>query len=245
MHVLPKLRIPKVDKIIDEAIDKVVKKYKKESLEKLIKPENFSDIINEIEEEAEEIYKSYEKMAVEGYLKSKNLISKGIIDAINAIIDNSLITSIANTRRARAGSSSQIILSKVLGALGIKCEVAKFKYKGYRPDIVIPSNKAFKEGVNRVFVLAVKRTLRERWAEDIDIFKFPNSAFVLIKPDPDFTPDKAEDMAERGMKRVYLPDELYDKLKDHLNYLKEKYNVVFKPLFQLPKDLTTFLMSSH
>jgi hypothetical protein len=238
---MPKLTLPNVEKIIDEAIGNILMRYKKNNLKDLLMLENFSNIINEIEEEAEKIYRNYERNAVEQYLRNKSLISKDIFTAIHTIIDNSLITSLANTRRARAGSSSQIILVKLLREKGIKCDVAKFKYKGYRPDIVIPSNEAFREDINKVYVLAVKRTLRERWAEDIDVFKFPNSAFILIKPDPDFTLAKAEDMVRRGMKRIYIPDNLYDKFKSLLNQLEEKYSVLFRPLSQLPNDLIYFL----
>jgi len=41
----------------------------------------------------------------------------------------------------------------------------------------------FREDINKVYVLAVKRTLRERWAEDIDVFKFQsiNKLCLLIK----------------------------------------------------------------
>jgi len=83
--------------------------------------------------------------------------------------------------------------------------------------------------------------LRERWAEDIDVFKFPNSAFVLIKPDIDFTTDKAEDMARRGMKKIYIPDILYDRFKNELRKLESKYNVAFRSLSLLPNDLIDFL----
>jgi hypothetical protein len=236
-----KLRLPNVENIIDEAINSVLKKYQKGSLKELIILEKFSYLVNEIEEEAEKIYRNYEIKAIEEYLKNKSFLTKGVINAIRAIVDNSLITSIANTRRARAGSSAQLILIKTLRELGIKCEIARFEVEGYRPDIVVPSNDAFRKDPNNVFVIAVKRTLRERWAEDIDVFKFPNSAFVLIKPDTDFTEDKAEDMVRRGMKKSYIPDKLYDEFKDYLNQLERKYSVTFRPLSLLPDDLNTFL----
>lgn len=239
---MPKLKLPDVEMIINEAITNVIGKHQKNGLRELLISKNFSDVINEIEEEANRIYRIYERKAIERYLRDKSLTTKDVLTAINAIIDNSLITSIANIRKARAGSSVQTILVKALSALGIKCEVARYEYKGYRPDIIVPSNKMLERGVEHVFVLAVKRTLRERWAEDIDVFKFPNSAFVLIKPDPDFTPEKARDMVRRGMKNVYIPDILYDKLKD---VLRKEHGTIFKPLSQLPKDLDSFLKYAY
>jgi hypothetical protein len=236
-----KLRLPNVENIIDEAIINMLKKYLKNNLKELLMSENFSNLIDEIEREAEKIYRNYEIKAIEEYLKSKSFLTKEVTTAIRAIVDNSLITSIANTRRARAGSSVQTILVKILRELGIRCEIAKFEFAGYRPDIVVPSNEAFRENHKRVFVIAIKRTLRERWAEDIGVFKFPNSAFVLIKPDIDFTPDKAEDMARRGMKKIYIPDILYDRFKNELRKLESKYNVAFRSLSLLPNDLIDFL----
>jgi len=101
-------------------------------------------------------------------LKSKSFLTKEVTTAIRAIVDNSLITSIANTRRARAGSSVQTILVKILRELGIRCEIAKFEFTGYRPDIVVPSNEAFRENHKKVFVIAIGKI------EFISLWNFEN-----------------------------------------------------------------------
>ena len=150
--------------------------------------------------------------------------------------------SIANTRRTRAGYTAQLILLTVLKAMKIPCRTTRKKFKGYSPDIVIPNINALDRDENKAFVLAVKRTLRERWTEDIGVFKFPNSAFVLIKPDKDFSPAKARDMVNNGMKRVYIPDVLYNKYKDEL---EKSFKGVFKKLSDLPKDLHEFLKARN
>jgi hypothetical protein len=142
---MPKLTLPNVEKIIDEAIGNILMRYKKNNLKDLLMLENFSNIINEIEEEAEKIYRNYERNAVEQYLRNKSLISKDIFTAIHTIIDNSLIPSLANTRRARAGSSSQIILVKLLREKGIKCDVAKFKYKVINLILLFPPMKCLEK----------------------------------------------------------------------------------------------------
>ena len=54
-------------------------------------------------------------------------------------------------------------------------------------------------------------TLRERWSEDIDVFKLPNGRSLLLTPDEKFNEQQAQDMVKREMKVVYIPDELYDK----------------------------------
>lgn len=240
-----KLQIPEIRKIVEEAIEAILRRKKKESIKELFLTESFSNVINEIEEEADKLYRMYEKEAIKRYLKEKGwpICEEDLAEALLKIIDNSLVTSIANTRRSRAGWTSQYILAKALRSLGIPCEISNIKEEGYRPDLIVPSNDIAKHRKDLVFAIAVKRTLRERWAEDIDIFnKFPNSAFVLIKPDPDFTPKKAEDMAERNMRLVYIPDVLYERYKDYLGSLKAEKGSIFKRLSDLPHDLRHFLM---
>jgi len=234
-----KLDIPEIKKIVNEAITIVLKRHKKSSIKELLEIKSFSEVVNEIEEVADELYREYERKAIRKYLEERNLINKNVIDVIEQIIDNSLVTSIANTRRSRAGRTVELILQKALSEAGVECEISNIKVEGYRPDITVPSDRAITYDASRCVAIAVKRTLRERWSEDIDIFKkFPNAAFVLIKPDKDFTPNKAKDMAERGMKRVYIPDVLYEKYK---NELEEKFKGIFRKLSDLPNDLSKFL----
>jgi hypothetical protein len=236
--IMSKLGIPSVEEILKEAVQDLLKKYNKKSPKELFELKSFSDMVNEIEERAERLYRVYEKEAIKRYLQNKGLIAKDVVEAINKIIDNSLLTSIANTRRARAGLSSQHILAWFLKELGIPCQISQIKLEGYRPDITIPSDADIQMNMKKGIALAVKRTLRERWSEDIHVFKFPNAAFVLIKPDPDFTIAKAEDMANRGMKKVYIPDTLYEKYKDEL---EQRFKGIFRKLSDLPKDVKKFL----
>jgi hypothetical protein len=246
VRYVDKLSIPEIDKIIEEAESSIAKKYNVKSLRDVIAKIGFSNAVNELEEEAFRIYRDYEKKAVEEYFGSRGFLGKPLtFELISEIIDDSIIISIANARRSRAGRTVERILIEALKALEVPCEEATIEYQGYKPDIVVPSNKAFgskeKPNIDKVFVLAVKRTLRERWSEDIRVFNFPNSAFVFIKPDPDFTPQKAIEMALGGMKRVYVPDSLYSMYEKELDNIMKQYNVVFKPLSQLPEDLCNFL----
>ena len=233
------LKVPKVNGIIEEAFKKVLAKYGKRSFKELIETQSFSKVINEIEEEANNLYKYYEKEAIRNYIRAKGLEGREATEALLKAIDNSLVTSIANIRRARAGLTSEKILINALRELGIPCQRSNIKRGGYKPDISIPNDQCINVDANMGFVLAVKRTLRERWGEDVPIFNnFPNSAFILIKPDPDFTIERAKDMVERGMKLIYIPDELYEKYKVELKSMFKDY---FKKLSELPKDLENFL----
>lgn len=109
---------------------------------------------------------------------------------------------------------------------------------GYRPDVVVPSVDVFSVSPEKGVAIAVKRTLRERWAEDIDVFKFRNGVFVLLIRDPDFNEEKARSMIERGMRRVYIPDEMHEKF----SFLSDlMFRSCFRRLSQLPSDLKAFL----
>jgi hypothetical protein len=193
---------------------------------------NFSECVVKIEKEAHRIYKIEEINALKKFLEREGF-PKSFAEKLASILPD-LSTTISNIRRARAGSTSEKILRKTLTALGIPCEKGKIKRGGYRPDIVVPNNEVLKNNPEKGVAISVKRTLRERWAEDIDVFKFPNGKFVLITPDPDFKEDKVKDMIERGMKEIYIPDTLYDSE----NFVREYREI--KRLSDLPKDLEKF-----
>ena len=199
-----------------------------------------SYLINEIEEEANRLYNEYEKRAIIKYMNEKGYDKiKSAVEGVIKILENSLIISIANTRKSRGGQTSQKILAFILNKVyNIPCETSRIRIGGYEADIAIPRKEFVKKELG--YILAVKRTLRERWFEDLPIFKYPYSAFVLIKPDPDFNPSKAKQMVMEGLKRAYIPDELYERYR---HILERNYPNVFKKLSDLPNDLKSFLTS--
>lgn len=225
--------IPPVDEILQRGIAEVIREKKSASLSELVNGSNFAKVVEEIEKKAHEIYLKEEVQAVRNKLIREGLSKKDADMASKAFITDNLVTSISNTRRARGGSSSEGILRLVLNSMGIPCEKGRIKDKGYRPDLVIPSNEVISSTPERGVAIAVKRTLRERWSEDIDVFRFPRGMFVLFLPDPDFNRTKAEDMISRGMKEIYINDELYEKSGSFLT--KE-----FHKLSDLPMSLQAY-----
>lgn len=230
---MSELGIPPVDEILRRGIREVVREKHSTSLEKLVRGSNFASIIVEIESKAHKIYLEEEKKAVRNKLIREGLSPKDAETASRVFIAEDLVTSISNTRRARGGSSSESILRQVLWASGIPCEKGSIRVGGYRPDLAVPSNEVLKDTPQKGVAIAVKRTLRERWAEDIDVFKFPRGMFVLFLPDPDFNETKAEDMVSRGMKEIYINDVLFDK---SVSFLSKE----FKKLSELPINLQIY-----
>lgn len=225
-----KERLPSTEEILKQALERLLEKYKVSSESELKDKLDASTLIVELEREADKIYREEERKAVRDYLIDKGLSSQEADKVIDLIFyERDLTKEISNIRRARAGRTAESILMKALGMHGIKCEKGRVK-EGYRPDIVIPSNERV------IIAIAVKRTLRERWAEDVDVFKFKHGMFVLITPDPDFSEGKARDMVERGMREIYIPDELYYKSGMFIDNYPQ-----FKKLSELPSKIKKIL----
>jgi len=184
---------------------------------------SFSNYVNKIEKEAHKLYLLEEKKAVREILLTKLNPEDKLKDILERIVDIiiELSTVISNTRRARGGISSEYILSYALKKYGINNEPIgrKKSRRSYYPDVAIPSMKALEENPDKAIALAVKRTLRERWREDLSIFShFHNAAFVCISDSSDITKGKLIDMQKEGLKILFLPDQLYSSLR---SFIKE------------------------
>ncbi|TCK03934.1 EcoRII-like protein [Phorcysia thermohydrogeniphila] len=199
-----------VSDIIDEAVRNVRGRISSDV--------SFSEYVNEIEKEAHRLYLLEEKRVVREILLKEINPESRLKDTLQKVADIvvELSTVIANTRRSRGGMSSEYILSYALKEYGIDNEPVgrRRSKKSYYPDVAIPSKEALEKNPNGVIALAVKRTLRERWREDIPIFRhFPNAAFVCLSDSADITEGKLLDMQEEGLRVLFLPDNLYFSLK--------------------------------
>jgi len=230
-------RIPSVRRILERALNNLLREYKVNNIKELVRKIGFSRLIIELEKEAHNIYRDEERRAIKNYLQERGVCPSCADRVLEILLEEGNLTKeISNIRRARAGITAESILLGALKAYDIPCERGRGKIKGYRPDIVVPSNYVLRSNPEKAVAIAVKRTLRERWAEDIDVFKiFPHGKFVLITPDPDLNEEKAKDMIQRGMKEIYIPDELYDKLS-----FVNKYPQI-KRLSSLPSDIKELL----
>lgn len=206
---------------------------------------SFSDYVNIIEQKAHEIYLREEKEAIKRILLERFRPVSMLGDILEHLVKliQELSTIIANTRRSRGGGSSEYILKEALSRYaGIDSEVIG-KQKGkksYYPDLAIPSGKDLIQNPDKSIALAVKRTLRERWREDVTIFKhFPNSAFVCISEATDISNRKLEDMEKEGIKVLFLPDAIYKKHEDFIR--NEIKNMKVYQLSDLPDWVRSML----
>jgi len=199
---------------------------------------SFSDYVNTIERKAHEIYLEEERRAIERILLEKFSPTSVLRNILKSLVDliQELSTIIANTRRSRGGGSSEYILKEALARhANIESEVIG-KHKGeesYYPDLAIPSLIDLTQNKHKSIALAVKRTLRERWREDTDVFKyFPNSAFVCISEDTDISNRKLRDMEKIGIKVLFIPDNIHEKHEDFINKnikIMKVYKLSFLP----------------
>jgi hypothetical protein len=225
------LGIPALEMILKKGIRNVLQRSGVSELNAVIQRNGFSTTILSIESAAHQVYLEEERIAVMNLLKARGVPAEEAELVSEVFIGEDLVTRIANTRRARGGLTSEAIVREVLAALGIPCEKSNVKVGGYRPDISVPSNELLRRTPSKAVAISVKRTLRERWAEDIDVFSnFENGKFVLLIPDPDFNESKARDMVSRGMRAVYLNDDLYERSRSFVT--KE-----FRRQSELPNDI--------
>lgn len=133
---------------------------------------NFSALVTKIQLETYGIYQKSERKA--GKKAIKEYLSKAVppkasradaIDAASKQFDkfNSFFLSLTNSRRPRAGAAFQVVIRTL------------FRYLGYpfqeqqvidgKTDFVLPSKEHFQDNAMDCIVLAIKRTLRERWRQ--------------------------------------------------------------------------------
>lgn len=219
----------------------------KEAISEINNPKvySFSDYVNIIERKAHRLYLKEEREAIKRILLKKFNPESTINNILESLVSliQTLSTAIANTRRSRGGGSSEYILKEALNKYaGIESEVIGKQRgeKSYYPDLAIPSLKELNQDPSKSIALAVKRTLRERWREDVSIFgHFPNSAFVCISEATDISNRKLMDMEREGIKTLFLPDSIYEKHKEFIeNHIKSME--VYK-LSQLPDWIRSIL----
>ncbi|MBC7328374.1 hypothetical protein H5T87_09735 [bacterium] len=147
-----------------------------------------------------------------------------------AFLVQALEKDLGNMRKSRGGRTFEKLVLRLLGAMGVPCEFPRghAKERLRRIDIVIPSTQVALETPDRAFFLACKRTLRERWRQEVPLAQ-PNQRVYLITIDEELPESKAREIKERGL-IAFVRDDL--KERNHL-----KGNAWIRRLSDLPKVL--------
>lgn len=239
-----KRSIPSLDNILEEAL----KDLNEEELSS-----NFGEALLKVEKSATDIFKMYERnamitLAKEWVKNQKEELKerlRGIVEEEGwdkfvqkaselfsefALLVQALEKDLGNMRKARGGRTFEKLVLKLLQALGIEGETpqGEAREKLGRIDIVIPSVEVALETPDRAFFLACKRTLRERWKQEVPIAQ-PNQRVYLITIDEELPERKAIEIKEKGLIAFVWDD------------LKEQEHLIDRPwirkLSDLPKEL--------
>lgn len=131
-----------------------------------------------------------------------------------ALLVQALEKDIGNMRKARGGRTFEKLVWKLLQLLDIEGEIpgGKARERLMRIDIVIPSVNVALETPDRAFFIACKRTLRERWRQEVPSAQ-PNRRVYLITIDERLPESKANEIKDKGL-IIFVRDEL--KAEEHL-----------------------------
>lgn len=219
--------IPSVDFILNEA-------YKKLNLNKAFIENNFGEALILLDKEATMVFKTYEEKAL---IKLANLwlnsqkekirkklekivAQKGWNEFIKkaskiflefAKLVQALEKDLGNMRKARGGKTFEKIILKFLNFLEIKSEIptAKAKEVLKRIDIVIPSVSVAIRTPDRAIFLTCKRTLRERWKQEVPQARL-NQRIYLLTIDEELSLNKADEINEKGL-IAFVPDKILER----------------------------------
>jgi hypothetical protein len=134
--------------------------------------ENFSVLINDVQIDAYRLYQAAESDAAgKAIMKVMRPLVAGTTadDAFSylsgkfAILDRFSL-SLTQSRRSRAGTAFEVIMSRLLDVLGYPY-VPQPKLVGSNPDYVMPSLERYGQYATDCIILTCKRTLRERWRQ--------------------------------------------------------------------------------
>ncbi len=238
--------IPKVDFILEEA-------WKELRLDKKSVHNKFGQVLISIDSEATKIFRTYEKMALlelaKGWLKNqkedikekleKIISQKGWEDFVQeasqlfvefGMLVQSIEKDLGNMRKARGGKTFEKVILRLLNFIDIEGEIpsGEAREKLMRIDIVVPSVDIALKTPDRAVFLTCKRTLRERWKQEVPQARL-NQRIYLITMDDDLSENKAKEINEKGL-IAFVRDEL--KQKEQIKNMSW-----IRGLNSLPKEL--------
>jgi len=220
--------LPSRERIINQAIDRILKENNVSDFKILTEKIGFSEVITRLENIAHEIYLNYEKEALKKVVQKMNISIEKFID----IMLKSGCKTMSNIRKGRAGLTIELFFNYVLKEIGIPSEIVgrskKLKewFGGYTPDIIIPSIKEFLKNPDKAIAVAIKRTCRERWREDKSVFKAPNGVFIALYPEEkdwkEFNIGLLKSIENEGFRIIFINDRLYKEKENIINKVKIK-----------------------
>ncbi len=148
-------RIPGVKEIASRAIGEVLGARGEDP--RSIKAE-FSAYFEEIGRRQFEIYKLAEQEAWDALVGPAPVVLRGHFPEVY-----NLVSSIAQSRRSRAGSGFEIVVKELFKRLAYPCD--EQAVVNGKPDFILPSAEHYRRHASDAIIFTSKRTLRERWRQ--------------------------------------------------------------------------------
>jgi hypothetical protein len=219
-----KREIPPLEYILDET-------WKYLKLQKSFVKNNFGKVLITFDTKATEIFKDCERKAFVKLAKSwlslqkegikkkfeeilaqdgwdKFIEKAGQVFVEFGILVQNLEKDLGNMRKARGGKTFEKVLLKLLNFIDIKGEIpmGKAREELGRIDIVIPSIEIATKTPDRAIFLTCKRTLRERWKQEVPQARL-NQRIYLLTIDEGLSESKANEINQKGL-IAFIRDEL-------------------------------------
>ncbi|MBN2208401.1 MAG: hypothetical protein JW759_03810 [Candidatus Coatesbacteria bacterium] len=108
--------------------------------------------------------------------------------------------SLGNMRKSRGGKTFEWVIVRLLDHIGVRAEMpgGEIKRQLGRVDIVVPSANVALETPDRAIFLTCKRTLRERWKQEVPQAR-PNQRVYLLTIDEDVSSEKAQEINQKSL----------------------------------------------
>ncbi|MFN7181711.1 MAG: type II restriction endonuclease [Planctomycetota bacterium] len=216
--------IPSLEYILDETWNHL-------ELQKSFVKNNFGKVLVTFDTEATKMFRYYERKALvklakawlslqkEGVKKkfeeilAQNGWDKFIEKASQVFVEFGILVqnlekNLGNMRKARGGKTFEKVLLRLLEFIDVKGEIpmGKAREELRRIDIVIPSIKIATTTPDRAIFLTCKRTLRERWKQEVPQARL-NQRIYLLTIDESLSESKANEINQKGL-IAFVRDEL-------------------------------------
>jgi EcoRII C terminal len=195
--------------------------------------ENFSSLIEDLQLDAYKLYLASEEASAARIIRTtveeRLPDGGGVEDALNIIAASfgeldKFFLSLTQSRRARAGTAFQEIMSILLRKLDYPF-VAQPILDDSKPDYVMPSWDWYKHNATDCIILTLKRTLRERWRQ-VPTEGNSGSTFFLATIDDNVPGTELDKMKQLNV-RMVVPT----RLKEH-KYAKYPAVISFEYFFE-------------
>lgn len=203
--------IPSAADLMAEALDLTLKDSvnDREYIQK-----NFSALIFGLQSEVYRVYLRHESQAGGSVLKNAFVKMAGNAPTVEIVLNtiernfnvlDKYFLSLSQSRKARAGTSFQLIMTALLKRLNYTFEEQP-TLPDSKPDYVLPSKAWYSKNASDCIILTLKRTLRERWRQ-VPTEGNTGSTYFLATIDAKVPPEELAKMRTLNVKLV-VPLEL-------------------------------------